>query len=1043
MNVRFFEQVLTRRYAFTLFYALLMLFGWLAFRGLAVEQLPNAELPSITVSYSWGRTSPEVMEQEITRKVEQIASRLPGVQEITSRSAEGSSSVSVTFQKSVSINLAQIEWTENLKALDSTLPLEVRRNEMSRSVPDEIKGMQSFISYSVSGPYSAYTLKEIAEERIKLPLSGLDGLAKISLNGVLEPVLSIRYKANLWSQLGLQIGNVASELSQRFQWQGAGMWRISGEEFALLAKPMPAQLDSIRAFSVKIGKNRWTSLGDIAEIVIEDYPSTYIRRINGEQALTVEFVKETGSDALSLAETIHSNMTRIQSGLPEGIILRLEKDATEQIRNEINSLTEQALYSIGFVFILLLVMIRRIRAPILILSNILFSLLFACIGMSILGETLNTFTMAALTISIGMLVDNAIVVYEHLEKKILPNSKNLKQEIIHESVQVIIPVFGNTLTTIGIFLPLIFSIPSLRYFLEPFGIALGFALLGSVIISMTWIPFLFQFMRVQESNKKLKRITPMRFWMKFWLIRYRLRWVITAIFILLIGFPTYLIPDLKDAPREEASFRMFVEEIKPFLNEYLGGLGYRFYNNISFNEPWKGSDSENLSVSIRTPVGTPIQELDKIAKVFEKVAKPFQASMKYSESYLNESSGAYLTFVFDKEALFAPEPYMLKGELMYLAARTGNSSISVFGFGDGFSNSGFGGGNEISLELTGYNYEELQETAELLKRELEKNSRVRNVDINQTSDFWRDDLFHYVMKLDNQKLMQLGINRAQLLAEIRADVSPDGFYGRITYDHKPMFVRAVNVDASARKEDFMQELRLINGVMIRLNEVSTMEKEKTLAKINRKNQQYSRMISFEFLSSWERGRTYQKELVAQFMTPIGIKLQIPDYWSRFRVDQKDETSNRWYVFVGSLVIVLLILAGLLNRWKPAFATMNFVVLGFLGVIWTALHFDLAFGRGAYAGILLLGGVIVNNGLLLYHERLSLEEKGVRGLRNGLYVMQTKLRSIWLTTLTTIAGLIPLLIWSTDPFWSGMALIVCAGMGFSTLMITLFWGCFTK
>lgn len=1043
MFQQLFEQLLHRKYVFTLFYALLAVFGWLAFRELSVEQLPNAELPSISVSYFWGRTSPEVMEKEITRKVEQIASRLPGVQEITSRSSEGSSSVTVTFHQWVAINLVQIEWTENLKALDATLPLEVRRGEMTRSVPDEVKGLQSFISYSVSGPYSGYVLKDIAEKKIQLPLSGLEGLAKIQINGVMEPVLTIRYNANEWSQWGLNMTTIAAELIQRFQWQGAGMWQQGGNQLALLAKPIPALLDSIRAFPLKIGPNTWTKLGDVAEPIIEDYPATFIRRINGEQALTVEFIKESGADALRLAEQIHLNLQQIRQNLPEDIVLRLEKDATEQIRNEINSLTEQALFSVLFVLILLVVIIRSLLAPVLILSNILFSLLFAWICMAITGQSLNTFTMAALTISIGMLVDNAIVVYEHLENKVRLSSTNLQQHIVRETAYVLVPILGNTLTTLGIFLPLLFSIPSLRYFLEPFGFALGFALIGSVIVSLTWIPFLFQYMKRNPSQQRLaKPLVPMRLWMQWWHIRYRLRWVITAFWIVLFGIPMYLIPDSK-AVEQPPEWRIRLDDIKTTVSKYVGGISYRFYRDISFGEPWKTNQTEQLSVNIQTPVGTPIAELDKIAKSFEQLAKPYLPFMQYSESYLNESSGAFLTFIFDKDALFTREPYMLKGELMYLAARTGNSDISVYGFGDGFSNSGFGGGNEITLELTGYNYEELLETTERLKTFLLKNSRVRNVDINKSSAFWRDDLFQYVMNLDEEKLSQKGIQRSQVMAQLRSDVNPDGFYGKITYNQRPMFIRAVNVDASDRKDQFLSKMRLINGVWVQLDEIADLKKEKTLSRITRKNQQYSRWVSFEYLSSWERGRAYQKEVLEQFVTPLGISLQIPDFWSRFRVSESDEEANRWYVLVGALIIVLFIIAALLNRWKPTWATMSFVALGMIGVMWAALAFDLTFGRGAYAGVLLLGGVIVNNGLLLYHEKIGLQEKGIYGARNGIYVLKTKLRSVWLTTLTTVAGLLPLLLWSEDPFWSGMALIVCSGMAFSTVMITLFWGSFTR
>ena len=1035
-----------RKYTFTLIYTLLVLFGWLSFRQLAVEQLPNTDLPSVTVSYRWGRSSPEVMEQEITRKVEQIASRLPGIQDIRSSSQEGSARVTVTFQKNININLVQLEWAEQLKVLETSLPTEIRRGEMTRSVPDEVKGQQSFITYSVSGPISGYALKNLAQQQLVLPLSGITGLAKINLNGIQDPVLRFSYSAQEWNNLGLSIGSVLSELSQQFEWIGAGAIRMNGNRITLVSKPKSSELSELRKWPIKTRGDKWFTLDDLAQITIEDYPATYLRRINGQTALTIDFVKESGADALNLAELIHSAVAEIQKDLPEGVILRKEKDSTEKIRDEINALGEQSINSVLFVFILLLLIIRAIKAPILIVSNILFSLFFAFIGLQLLGQTLNTFTMAALTISIGMLVDNAIVVYDHLEKKIKASTiQEKREEILRELTVVVVPVIGNTLTTVGIFLPLLFSIPSLRYFLEPFGLALGLALIGSVLVSLSWIPFLFYYLPIKPKKKRKRK---KQSWLKglaiFWSIRYKLRWVILTAFVFTIGIPIYLLPDIKQEEQtDEISWLDYLRVNKEDISTYIGGVGYRFYRDISFGEPWKMPESESIYVNIKTPVGTPLEELDKIAKQFERVAEPFLTFMNYSESYIDEKNGAYLNFVFDKESVYIPQPYVLKGELMYLAARTGNSTISVSGFGDGFSNGGYSSGNSVSFEMTGFTYEALKNAAEELKLRLEQNSRVRDVDINKSGFWGRDDLFHYVMELDEQKMMQFGIKKASILAEIRSDVQPEAFYGRVIYDSKPVYIQAVNTDVSDRKDLFMNQLRLIDGVWIRLSELTKLEKEKTLARIDRTNQQYSRTISFEYLGSWEMGKKFQKEVVETVVLPVGIKLSIPDFWSRFRVNKTDESKNRWYVFAGSLVIVFLILAGLLNHFREALFTLSFVALGFLGVAWLSLEFDLQFGRGAYAGILLLGGVIVNNGLLLYHEQLGLKEKGIFGFRNALYVLRYKLRSVWLTSLTTIAGLLPLLIWSDDIFWSGMAFVVCAGMGFSTVMISLFWGTWVR
>lgn len=1043
--MRFFTQILSRRYAFTLFYVLICVTGWLSFRHLAVEQMPNVQLPSLTANYSWGRTSPEVMEQEITRSLEQTATRLRGVQSITSRSAEGSSSVTVTFQKNVNVDLVQLEWLEYLKVLDQSFPIEVRRGVMSRSVPEEVEGLQTFITYSLYGPYSAFFLKDEAERHIKLPLSGLDGLDKITITGVTEPVLTVSYSASQWSRLGISPNQVISELRERFKWMGSGSISIQGEQFSIVSKPLEANLDSIRAYPVMVNKNLSKPLGEIAFVEIEDYPQRFIRRINGNTALSINFVKESGADAIGLAEEIHSRMTKMASLLPKDSELRLQQDATEEIRKEIDSLADQSLFSVGFVFLLLLLVIRRIQSPIIIITNILFSLLIAMTGLYLVGQSLNTFTMAALTISIGMLVDNAIVVYDHLEKHIAGKSVLLRNAIIASEMKaVLVPVLGNTLTTIGIFLPLIYSIPSLRYFLEPFGLALGFALIGSVIISLTWMPFLFQWLRLSKRKKLLNISGLLRRWLyHFWYWRHRLRWIIMVLLLYTIGLPFYLIPEYEPVAGTEIETSKIGEvwnEYRPFLMKYLGGVGAIFFNDVSFSEPWQRRESESIYVSISTPIGTPLEELDKIAKVFERVAEPYKKYMLYYETILNERTGARLIFYFDKESVFIPHPYVLKGELMYLAARTGNSIISVSGFGQGFSTGGFSSGGNMRLEITGSNYDQLAEVARDIRNRLNKNRRVRDIDINDSNSWNRSDLFHYTLDIDDHKLMQKGMTKPELIYLLRDDIQPEAFAGRISFGGKPIFLKTENRDASTLKDDFMNAMRFsTKQTGFRLSELVDLEREKTMTTITRENQLYSRIISFEYLGSFLNGRDYQNSFVEMYPVPVGVTIQVPNFWARFNIDKSEENQQRWYLLFGSVFVVFLILAGFLNNFGQALKIIGYVLLGFLGVAILAIYWDLMFGRGAYAGSLLLGGVIVNNGLLLFHQsnRFS-KDYGMIGYRNYYWTLKAKLRSVWLTTLTTIAGLMPLLIWSSDSFWSSLAFVVISGMTFSTLMISLLW-----
>ncbi|MDZ7715089.1 MAG: efflux RND transporter permease subunit [Balneolaceae bacterium] len=1043
------SNLFQRRYLISLTYLLVVVIGIVAWRQIPLEQAPELNLPSISVSYNWGSTSPEVMEKEVTRKVEQAANRLRDVQKVESISQEGRSSVTVTFARNAPVDYRVVELQEYLFSLQETLPPNVRQGTISRRVPEELQELQTFVVYSLSGERPVRDLLEYARQNIRLPLLGIEGLSDVQINGAREPALTVAFDVNKLEQYRLSQQQIMNDIRNNLQWRSSGYVESSGKRSSLLVAPQFDGLASIREFKIKLpNSQRQIELSSIANVSIEDYPATTLKRINGSPALSVEFLKESGADAIGLAERIRSRMQEIEQKLPQDMFLQLERDATEELREQFGNLQYQAMISLLVIFLVLLMFIRRFRAPFVILGSILFSLLLSTSILYFIGHTLNVITLAGLTVALGMIIDNAVVVFEQLNPGLPETLSDRIDHVKKQLPRTLVPVLGSTFTTVGIFIPVFFALQELQLFLVPLAVALSFTLISSVFIALTWIPYALIWLVPSNVNRDLSRLPDKKkglfrmikrpaLWLFNW--RHKLRWLFYAGFIAVIGIPLFAIeePDW-DSGTAWPEFTQVYFDNRDAIDPIIGGLPYRFFNETYFGSPWGGQQQQRIYVSIRTPQGTPLSEIDKMARNFEHIAEPYSAAFSYYEARLSEYSGARLTFNIKDEFLFKPEPYIFYAEAQYLAARTGNSAISVGGLGDGIS-TGFGSSaSSHRISLKGFSYDQLLELAQNLQNRLKENRRVREVDIHDTGWFSRDDLYQYYLKLNDEALALRDISRGELFESIALDVNPINTQGRIELDGQRLYLVSQNLNQNRLPETLLDEKRQNKNVTFSLEEVATLGKEKSQSQIRREDQSYFRQVSVDFLGPHRLGREYIKSVLEETPVPVGASIEYGT-GGIFNFGEEQNTRNLLLLFGLTILSVWMIVSGLLESWLDPLVVILAVPLSLMGIMTGTMYHDLAFDRGAIAGTLLCVGVVVNNSILLMHEKQLMRSLGIHGLRSWLYVYRNKMRAVLITTLTTIGGLIPMIIFGESEFWYRLATVVVWGLGSSTLLILLLMG----
>lgn len=1037
------HEIFRRKYLISLSYMLIALVGIVAWMNIPMEMAPDLRLPSVTVNYNWGSTSPEVMEQEITRRVESVATRLRNVERIRSVSQEGRSSVTITFEKETPVEYRILELQEYLYGLSGEFPPQVRQPVINRSIPQELQEQETFMAYSISGDRSSRELYQLATHQIRLQFLGLEGLADVEIRGAEDPALVIRFNTLLLERYGFNSSAILQDIRDRLGWRSSGFLESSSGRLSMLIPPQFEGVDDIRRMKITIpNSSRQVELGQIATVDIEDYPVKSLKRLNGKPALMIFFVRESGSDAMGLAETVRREMAAIESNLPSDITIQLERDSTDDLRAQFGDLQYQSMFSLLFVFIILLLFIRRLRAPFVILGSILFSLLMSLSILFFMDYTLNVLTLAGLTVALGMIIDNAVVVFEQLNPKLPTGRSERIDHIKNELPYTVVPVLGSTLTTVGIFIPLFFAMEELQLFLVPLAVALTLTLVSSVLIAMSWIPYSLIWLvppnvkkKERLFKKKINRLIDVVMLRTFYW-RHRLRWVFYIGLLIILGLPLFAIdePDWEDTSWPEFTRTYF--DNRSDVDPLVGGLTYRFFNETYFGTPWRRAHQESIFINIRTPQGTPMEEIDKMARNFEALALPYLEAFDYFEADISEYNGARLRFYIKDEYLFRAEPYQYYSEAIYLAARTGNSGISVSGLGDGFS-TGFGGGmSGQRVTLRGFSYDELLLLAEDIAARMKRNQRVTEVDIHSVG-WGRSDMFQYVLNLNEDRLAMKDLNRRDVLDAIQLDINPTNTRGMVEMHGERLYLIGSNQAQTQYEEDFLDRARVSGEKLFKISEIADLTREKTMSQIIRENQSYSRTLTIDFLGPPRLASSYIESVLDKVPVPVGASIQYGSGF--FSWGQDDQLSNYLLLLLLTVLSVWMIVSALLESWKDSFVIILAIPLSLIGVMMGSLWHDINFDQGAIAGTLLAVGVVVNNSILLIHEKQRCRSLNIHGLRSWVRVYRNKMRTVMITSLTTMGGLLPLIIFGSNEFWTDLAIVVLWGLGTSLVLILILMG----
>ena len=981
----------------------LMVLGIYSFINVPIELAPKAIYPRMQITATWSGIPPEIMLTEVTSPLEERVVGIKGVLKISSSSRIGMSSIELDFDPKINMEFASLALREKMDEVKDALPREVTLN-LSTYVPPQFT-VNPFLSYTISGDYSLNSLREMIKDKIEIGLGSIQGVSSVAVTGGADPVIRVQLDDRKIKALDVHPYWISNQIDSRSRSFETGIVKKGEQEYIFKVSDPILDLGDLKETTVAYRGSNAIKLKDVA-VIEQTYGDVYyINRINGQPTINLTVTKEPGASTPKVAKAVKEKLESIKRELPHDLVFRTIDDESANIQNGLKELYLLVGIIITVIFVLIFVSLRSFKPSLLVLSSILFSVCITFILIYFFRISINMLTLGGLTLGFGLFVDNAIVVFENVlrlrEKGISPI-----KAAVQGPKEVFLPVLAGTLTTVSVFFSFAYFQGRLKIYYLPVAIVMVIALMTSLFVSFSLIPAL--------SPKLMRKARKVQ--------KERLR----DVYEKFLGF----------ALRHSFEIVLIIAAI--FF------LSYKWFKSeVATGEFFNWNVQQELSVYITMPQGTPIEIYDEVISPFED--KVLESRYEKEMNTRVSSGSAYLRIKFPPEIEFSYRPYLLKEELIQLATNFAGLNISVRGFDPQSYSSYIGSGTYLGSRIIffGYNLRKLKEIADDLEVTLKQNPRIREVrgspsryGIYSSSQ----DSFEFVLKIDRELMSKYNIDPLYLNSYISTLLygtsvnTIQAKVGGVDRFISIKFPESALMDVKALQDAL---IRTRTGEYFRLGEITTLEEKIIAGSIDREDQQYRFTVSWEFRGPYKAADRYENAVYSNLELPPGFTAVLEDS-DRF-MTQEEKTQITVAIFL-SLVIIFMILASLYESLIQPFFILFAVPLALIGVFVAFVLADFPFDASAYIGVILLGGIVVNNSILLV-DHINLKRKqGFPLLEAVLKGARERIRPILMTTSTTVLGMLPLVLIQVEverrKIWSTLALTTVGGLISSTVFILI-------
>lgn len=1011
------DLAIRRPVATAAIYVALFALGVWSFSLIPVEDMPDVEFPRLTVTATWSGASPEALEAFVTAPLEAVIQQVGGVERVVSESSAdrrgtGSSArIDVEFERETRMEFARLALSERINSIRDELPEGVSP-DISPYVPQEFaEESEELLSFSLTGPYTFSRLGEIADEEIAAALRGLPGVSAVQVRGAERREIAIELDRGRLEALGLRPEMVRGRIQELSTPRAPGSVELDGRQLAISVRTRAIEVSDIEDMIVLSRPDGPVRVGDLGQVRDQTEDPYSFWRINGQPTISLGVYRQSGTNVIRVADRVKAEMAELAETLPAGTQIELRRDQSDTIREQITDLRLRAIAAALVIFLVLMLFLRSLAAVLVVFATIGFSVLIAVNFLYLGGFSLNLLTLAGLAWGFGLVVDNGIVVLENVERHRRGGASPAKAAS-RGARQVVLPVIAATMTTAIVLVPFLFLQGELRVYYLPLSYAVGFSIIASLFVAFTFVPAL----AARVTGMGGARRTP------------------AASRTVAPGFagaePFYI-----RGYRTLLGFGLRHPALVALVClGSLGGSWHLFDTHVSKGTRWSGFGGQDtyIRIIIEFPRGAGLDRTDELARSFEAKLATLDEVERYDVQV--QANYALINAWFPDELELTSVPVAIKDQMVAYSYGFSGVDVRVYGFGPSF----YGGGSSppnYSIQVLGYSYLTVQEIAEELASRLTRFSRIRDVDPNASGSwFTRDKEFEYFVEPNRDELAAYNISVSELLDYVAANIQGQPQRSRIRVGGEEVQF-AVKLDGY-REFDFFDlgDLRVpVEGdEEVRLAGVANVGRRDVMASILREDQQYERTVAWEFRGPPKLGDLVRDEVINAMELPPGYRIEK----SRYGGWTTEETTQMWVVLAFSILLIYMVTAGLFESLAAPFVVLFSLPFALIGVFLIFFYTDATFTDTAFIGTIMMGGIVVNNAILVvYHigalrERLPTMDAIVQGTLE-------RVRPILMTTLTTVFGLLPLVLFASSQdqnIWNALALATIGGLISSTLFV---------
>jgi HAE1 family hydrophobic/amphiphilic exporter-1 len=969
---------------FTIMLTLIVIvLGAVSFARLPIDLMPDVTYPTLSIQTSYENASPQEIEELISRPIEAALSAVPGVENIFSTSSEGSSSVRVTFSWGTDLDAASNDIRDRLDRVIPVLPEDASRPRLRKfdlaSFPILILGASSGLD--------PIQMRRILDDQIQYRIERVPGVASVDIWGGLQREIQVNLYPDKIKAIGLPLDYILSKIRSENVDVPAGKIEQGNFDVLIRIPGIYSSLEELRNTVIAIREGVPIQLKEIASVEDSFQDIRRIVRINGEPGIRLSVNKQSGENTVEIARGVLRELERIKQDIPQ-IQITPMIDTAEYIQNSISNVGQAALFGGLLAILVLLIFLRSFRSTTIIATAIPISIIatFALIYFG--GFTLNIVTLGGLALGIGMLVDNAIVVLENIYRLQESGEAPLKAAV-NGSSEVTSAIIASTLTTMAVFLPMVFVRGMAGVMFKQLAYVVSFALFCSLIVALTLIPMLSsRILHTTNINPSSKKSS------------------IHKVLIFSKRFFTGMENSYKNLLHYALSHRLMVIGIAALL--LIGSLALA---RLVGTEYMPASDEGEVRVSVEMEVGTRLGVIDEKFKTITSIIRKEVPELESMVESMGGSSWRAGTHRGNIRISLKPESQRSRSS-EEIADELRQKLLNIPGTiirtrpGQGLflmRRLAAGGSDRVEIEIRGYDLE----TANLLAGQVkEVVENVRGItDARLSSETGTPE---ELIIIDRQKAADMKLTVSQIANTIQTILTGTRA-SNYRERGKEYWIRVKVKDSEQMNLNDLLDLNLTNsdGLPVVLRNVVNISSHKGPVRIERKDQE--RIIRvFANTSGRDMGSILGdvREGLRSIPVPRDFSIIIAGDYE----EQQEAFRELLLSLALALLLVYMIMASLYESIRDPFVVMFSVPLAAIGVILILFLTNTTFNVQSFIGCIMLGGIVVNNAILLVDHTNLLRRRDGMPIREAIEEAgRRRLRPILMTAMTTIMALLPLAI----------------------------------